>query len=200
MPLWRSVVQKHHSPICNFLRLSAKYLLLKYMSLASRAGRSACLRSASAHRRPLLGWSAAVAVAAFATYHGSHAPSLTAGPKAHWTSIAGYSRAVTPALLTRAFSSSCSLLSSIPSSTFTFNPRSDSSMADLTLTPPQSAPKWNHSAEDILKLTKEAIQKDREFMDRIGKLPKDQCNFETVSHRRLYSFYARTHEHRAIVF
>ncbi|EIM81645.1 metallopeptidase MepB [Stereum hirsutum FP-91666 SS1] len=53
-------------------------------------------------------------------------------------------------------------------------------MADLTLTPPQSAPKWNHSAEDILKLTKEAIQKDREFMDRIGKLPKDQCNFETV--------------------
>lgn len=167
--------------------------------MASRTGRSACLRPVYAHRRPLLGWSAALAVAAFATYHGSHAPLLTAGPKAHWTSIAGYSRVVTPAL-TRAFSTSYSLLSSFPSSTFTFSSRSDPSMADLKLTPPQSAPKWNHSAEDILKLTKEAIQKDREVLDRIGKLPKDQCNFETVSHLMIRSFCVRTHEHRMILF
>lgn len=169
------------------------------MSLTSRAGRSACLHPLYAHRRPLLGWSAALAVAAFATYHGSHAPLLTAGPKAHWTSIAGYSRVVTPAL-TRAFSSSYSLLSSFPSNTLTFSTRSDPSMADLKLTPPQSAPKWNHSAEDILKLTKEAIEKDREVLDRIGKLPKDQCNFETVSHLPLRSCYVHAHEHRTILF
>lgn len=60
-------------------------------------------------------------------------------------------------------------------------------MADLKLTPPQAAPKWDHSAEDILKLTKEAIQKDRETLDKIAKLPKDECNFETVSHLGLHT-------------
>ena len=39
-----------------------------------------------------------------------------------------------------------------------------------TLTPPQPAPVWNHSAEDILRLTKEAIERDRAVQDKVGAL------------------------------
>ena len=54
----------------------------------------------------------------------------------------------------------------------------------MLFTPPQSPPVWNHSADDILKLTKEAIKYDRAIQDKVGRLgldPKD-CSFESVSY------------------
>ncbi|ETW81741.1 Metallo peptidase M3A [Heterobasidion irregulare TC 32-1] len=49
-----------------------------------------------------------------------------------------------------------------------------------TLTPPQPPPAWNHTAGDIARLTKEAIEKDRKLEDKIAALPHEQCNFESV--------------------
>jgi len=49
------------------------------------------------------------------------------------------------------------------------------------LTPPQPPPLWTHTPEDVLKLTKEAIEKDRVVQDQIAKLPAPECNFDTVS-------------------
>lgn len=49
------------------------------------------------------------------------------------------------------------------------------------LTPPQAAPVWNHSAEDIVKLTKEAIERDRAVQDKVGALDAKDASFETVS-------------------
>jgi metallopeptidase MepB len=49
------------------------------------------------------------------------------------------------------------------------------------LTPPQLAPVWTHTPEDVLRLTREAIEKDRAVQDQVAKLPVSECNFETVS-------------------
>ena len=51
----------------------------------------------------------------------------------------------------------------------------------MHLTPPQPAPLWNHSAEDILKLTKEAIEYDRVVQDKVGSLSPKDCSFDSVS-------------------
>jgi metallopeptidase MepB len=42
------------------------------------------------------------------------------------------------------------------------------------------APQWNHSAEDILKLTKEALEADRKVRDKVGGLSADEANFKSV--------------------
>ena len=41
--------------------------------------------------------------------------------------------------------------------------------------------KWIHTPEQVISLTKEQIDEDCKFLDRIGTLPKEECNFETVS-------------------
>ena len=41
--------------------------------------------------------------------------------------------------------------------------------------------KWTHAPEEVISLTKEQIDEDRRFLDRIGALPEEECNFETVS-------------------
>ncbi|KDQ62378.1 hypothetical protein JAAARDRAFT_189705 [Jaapia argillacea MUCL 33604] len=46
--------------------------------------------------------------------------------------------------------------------------------------PPQAPPTWSHSAEDILKLTKEALAKDKALLDKIAALPPKDCNFSSV--------------------
>ena len=69
--------------------------------------------------------------------------------------------------------------SSSLSNIFTPSSLSSSNMANLT--PPQPPPVWTHTPEDVLSLTKEAIEKDRAVQDKIGKLPASECNFETVS-------------------
>jgi hypothetical protein len=52
----------------------------------------------------------------------------------------------------------------------------------MDLTPPQSPPQWGHSVDDILKLTKEAIEYDRTIQDKVGLLDPKDCTFESVSY------------------
>jgi hypothetical protein len=75
--------------------------------------------------------------------------------------------------ITRLFS-----VSSESSSIFDTSLFSSSNLANLT--PPQPPPVWGHSPEDVIKLTKEAIDKDREVQDRVARLPASECNFDTV--------------------
>ena len=51
----------------------------------------------------------------------------------------------------------------------------------MLFTPPQPPPLWNHSADDILKLTKEAIEYDRTIQDKVGGLDPKDCTFDSVS-------------------
>ena len=51
----------------------------------------------------------------------------------------------------------------------------------MTFTSPQSLPCWEHTAEDILKLTKEAIEYYRAVEDKVGDLDPKDCTFESVS-------------------
>lgn len=65
--------------------------------------------------------------------------------------------------------------SSFKPSAFTFN-----SGPSMSLKAPQDAPLWNHTADDILALTKKAIASDQQALDAVGNLPHNECNFETV--------------------
>jgi hypothetical protein len=51
----------------------------------------------------------------------------------------------------------------------------------MPFTPPQPPPLWNHSADDILKLTKGAIEYDRAIQDKVGRLDPKDCTFDSVS-------------------
>jgi hypothetical protein len=51
----------------------------------------------------------------------------------------------------------------------------------MPFTPPQSPLLWNHSADDILKLTKEAIEHGRAIQDKVGRLDPKDCTFDSVS-------------------
>ena len=73
------------------------------------------------------------------------------------------------------FFSTTPLLSSIFDTSSFFS----SDMANLT--PPQPPPMWTHTPEQVVTLTKEAINKDREVQDRVAKLHASECNFDTVS-------------------
>ena len=59
---------------------------------------------------------------------------------------------------------------------------SSSSISDqmASLTPPIPPPSWTHTPEEVLKITKDVIAKDRELMDKIAALPASECNFATV--------------------
>ena len=46
---------------------------------------------------------------------------------------------------------------------------------------PQEPLKWTHTPEEVISLTKEQIDADRKFLDRIGALSEEECNFESVS-------------------
>ena len=54
----------------------------------------------------------------------------------------------------------------------------DSQMASLN--PPQAAPKWTHSSEEVLALTKAAIDADRAALDKVAALKPEDCTFESV--------------------
>ncbi|KDQ54110.1 hypothetical protein JAAARDRAFT_136150 [Jaapia argillacea MUCL 33604] len=49
-----------------------------------------------------------------------------------------------------------------------------------TIKPPQAPPSWSHSAEDIVRLTKEALAKDKALLDQIAALPPKECNFSSL--------------------
>ncbi|KAF9497716.1 metallopeptidase MepB [Pleurotus eryngii] len=50
----------------------------------------------------------------------------------------------------------------------------------MSLTPPQAAPSWNHTAEDIISLTEDAIAKHKATDDKVGALAPEDCTFESV--------------------
>lgn len=49
-----------------------------------------------------------------------------------------------------------------------------------SLTPPQAAPTWTHSAEDVMKLTKEAIEEDRKVQNKVAAIAPKDCGFASV--------------------
>lgn len=51
----------------------------------------------------------------------------------------------------------------------------------MSLIPPQTPPSWEHSAEDIMNLTKASIEKYRSVLDQVGALDAKDANFESVS-------------------
>jgi hypothetical protein len=70
-----------------------------------------------------------------------------------------------------------------------FGTSSSSTLYVADLKPPQPPPVWTHTPEDVLSLTKEAIERDRLVQDRVAKLPDSECNFNTVSARPILSFF-----------
>lgn len=65
------------------------------------------------------------------------------------------------------------------------------SPADMALVPPQQALEWNHTAEDITRLTKKAIDDDRALQDKVAALNPKDCNFDSVSVLPRWSFVDR---------
>jgi len=72
-----------------------------------------------------------------------------------------------------------SFTTSLPQRLFSFSPLS-SNTSTMTLKPPQAALKWNHTAEEILRLTKQAIEEYRKVLDDVGSLDPKDCTFESV--------------------
>ena len=59
------------------------------------------------------------------------------------------------------------------------SPSNENTMTSAT--PPQAPWQWNHSAEDITRLTKNAIEECRKAMDSVASLDPKDCTFESVS-------------------
>lgn len=150
--------------------------LLKSLSeifLNATSTRVMALRAGAQHlpvlfqptRRTFLGWGGALAVGLAAV---------------NWRSIAGGDIRAGPTLT--AFRSLRPLNFRVISTTH--SPLSlfsaISSNSPMALTPPQPPPAWDHSAEDITRLTKELIEKDRAAQDKVGSLAPKDCNFNSV--------------------
>jgi len=56
----------------------------------------------------------------------------------------------------------------------------------MALAPPQAPLTWNHSAEDITTLTKDAMEKYRQILDKVGSLDPKDCTFESVGFYTIY--------------
>lgn len=50
-----------------------------------------------------------------------------------------------------------------------------------SLTPSQAAPKWTHTAQEILHLARAAITKHKQAEDEVAALSPDNCTLENVS-------------------
>lgn len=74
----------------------------------------------------------------------------------------------------RLHSTLSSLFSSISSGT------SESGFDMTTLVPPQAPPKWTHTAEEIIALTKKEIEKHKAVEDKVAALAPEECNFKSV--------------------
>jgi len=119
--------------------------------MALRAGTQYLPRMAS--RKMALGWGGAITVGLVAV---------------SWRSLSHVGRGdIRPRFSINAFRTFFS------ASSFTTN--------TMTLTPPQAPPTWDHSAEDILKFTKESIETYRKVMDKVGALDPKDATFESVS-------------------
>ncbi|KAG6335973.1 hypothetical protein ID866_3126 [Astraeus odoratus] len=49
-----------------------------------------------------------------------------------------------------------------------------------SLVPPQGPPRWDHTPEEVVQLTKQAITQTKAISDQVAALPPATCNFETV--------------------
>ncbi|KAJ6619446.1 hypothetical protein B0H10DRAFT_2025622 [Mycena sp. CBHHK59/15] len=54
------------------------------------------------------------------------------------------------------------------------------SSSKMSLVAPQPPPEWNHTPEDVMRLTKEMIAKHRAVEDKIGTLQPSECDYESV--------------------
>jgi hypothetical protein len=52
----------------------------------------------------------------------------------------------------------------------------------MALSPPQAAPEWNHTPEEMKKLAQDTIAKDKAVKDKVGALAQEECTFSSVSH------------------
>lgn len=59
----------------------------------------------------------------------------------------------------------------------------------MSLVPPQKPLEWNHSAQDITHLTKQAIDEDRALQDKVAALNAKDCNFDSVSTLHNISYF-----------
>ncbi|KAF5382609.1 hypothetical protein D9615_002965 [Tricholomella constricta] len=122
---------------------------------------------AGSHRLPsllqprrVLGWGGALAVG-------------LAAVNCNWRSIAGNIRNASTLTtyrsrtFTRSLATVKSSLFSIPTTT-------------MSITPPQPAPAWNHTPEDITRLNNEYIAAHRAKQDAVGALAPEDCNFTSV--------------------
>ncbi|KAH7913358.1 hypothetical protein BJ138DRAFT_1002435 [Hygrophoropsis aurantiaca] len=54
-----------------------------------------------------------------------------------------------------------------------------------SLTPPQAAPSWNHTPEQVLQLVKDALAEHKAVSDKVGTLAESECNFESYDQHAL---------------
>jgi hypothetical protein len=50
-----------------------------------------------------------------------------------------------------------------------------------SLTAPQAPPTWQHTVEEVDRLTTEALEKNKRVSDDVVKLPDDKLDFDNVS-------------------
>jgi hypothetical protein len=62
-----------------------------------------------------------------------------------------------------------------------------------SMNPPQPPPSWSHTADDIAKLTREAIARQRKLYDRVAGLSATECNFDSVSRGQSLAICHRTY-------
>lgn len=144
----------------------------------SLCARSRCLPSLLRRRKVVLGWGSAFAVGLAAV----HSRSIGCGDTRTGTTLLSPFRSCSLNLFRDL--SSRSFLSTLTSKSSLFSAIL-SSQPPMGLTPPQPPPVWNHSAEDITRLTKEHIEKNRVVQNQVGALAPEACNFDTVSGDRL---------------
>ncbi|KAF9046329.1 hypothetical protein BJ165DRAFT_1345534 [Panaeolus papilionaceus] len=51
----------------------------------------------------------------------------------------------------------------------------------MSLTPPQAPPTWEHTTEQVTQLTKDAIEKYRQVMDKVGSLDAKDANYDSLT-------------------
>lgn len=135
-------------------------------------------------RRSVLGLGALAAAGLATLAHRAGSGGLNGLLHAPWARTRG-SHLVTlqPAVPHRSPHGLRSTLSSTLASTFSSGFASlalahDPAMAALT--PPQAPPAWTHAPDDVRRLAKEVLDKDRARMDAIAALKPEECTFETV--------------------
>lgn len=129
------------------------------------------LRGIRGHKSRL-GWGGALTVGLVAVNWrsiASHVGNGTGDIRERYSNVHGHARSIASALF-RPFSSTAY------NSFFTLS----SSTTTMSLTPPQAPPTWEHTTEQVTQLTKDAIEKYRQVMDKVGSLDAKDANYGSV--------------------